>query len=162
MAEFQSKGKSNPRVDMTPMVDLGFLLITFFMLATSFADKKIIKIDAPAIPPDKTLNRNMKCSQSLTLLLTEDDKVKYYICPESGQPDSVDFSKTGLRQLIVKRQQEVLQQWGKEKPLIVLIKAMPHSKYKRMIDVIDEMNITQALFTMAELDNTDSTVFKLR
>jgi biopolymer transport protein ExbD len=142
---------------MTPMVDLGFLLITFFMLATSFSKGKIIEMISPA---STTLTSDMKCSKSLTLLLDEKDNVRFYTCPESGQADSLDFSNKGLRQIILKRQNEVAAQWGDKTQLFILLKAMPNASYKNLVDAIDEMKITQTQFTICALDARDSSIFK--
>jgi biopolymer transport protein ExbD len=158
MANFSTNSKA-PSVDMTPMVDLGFLLITFFMLATSFSKGKLIEMLSPA---DGPLKADMKCSKSLTLMLDENNTVKYYTCPESGQVDSMEFSSKGLRQIIVKRQSEVTAQWGEKDKLFILLKSRPHASYKNLVDAIDEMKITNAQFTICTLDKTDSSLFKLK
>jgi biopolymer transport protein ExbD len=157
MAEIQTKGKSAPHVDMTPMVDLGFLLITFFMLASSFSKPKSIPMLSPAVgnPMDA------KCSKTITLMLDENDKIKYYVCPESTEPDSTDFSKEGIRKVLIQRKKEVQNQWGNDEPLTVIVKPQTKAKYKRLIDVIDEINIVKVQFLMSKIDQTDSTIFKL-
>ena len=160
MAEFKTKGKSAPSVDMTPMVDLGFLLITFFMLASSFMSPKIIKMLSPADESDPSKLPSLKCSKSLTLILDETNMAKYYVCPESGTADSVDFSANGLRKLILQRQNDVKTQYGDKNDLLILVKSTPRSKYKQLVDVIDEMHITQSNFMMAKLDKQDSTILK--
>jgi biopolymer transport protein ExbD len=158
MANIQTKGKSAPHVDMTPMVDLGFLLITFFMLASSFMKAKSIQMLSPAEGPDNP----SKCSKTLTIMLDKDDKIKYYVCPESSQPDSTDFSKEGIRKVLIQRKKEVQTQWGNDVPLVVLVKPQDDAKYKRLIDVIDEINITKVQFTLAKIDQTDSTIFQIK
>jgi biopolymer transport protein ExbD len=158
MANFSTNSKA-PSVDMTPMVDLGFLLITFFMLATSFSKEKIIQMLSPA---QTDFTSDMKCSKSLTLMLDENNRVKYYTCPESGQVDSLDFSSKGLRQIIVTRQNEVTAQWGEKDKLFILLKSKPHASYKNLVNAIDEMKITNAQFTICALDKTDSTLFQLK
>jgi biopolymer transport protein ExbD len=158
MANFSTNDKKAPSVDMTPMVDLGFLLITFFMLASSFSKGKIINIISPA---QTELTTDMKCSKSLTLLLDEKDKLKYYTCPENGQVDSLVFSNKALRQLIVNRQNQVASQWGDKNKLFILLKSHPRASYKNLVDAIDEMRITEAQFTICTLDKTDSSLFQL-
>jgi biopolymer transport protein ExbD len=158
MAEIQTKGKSAPHVDMTPMVDLGFLLITFFMLASSFMKAKSIQMLSPA---DTPIRMDAKCSKTITLMLDVNDKIKYYVCPESTEADSTDFSKEGIRNLLIKRKKEVQNQWGNDVPLTVLVKPQQNSKYKRLIDIIDEINIVKVQFMMAKIDQADSTIFKL-
>ena len=165
MADFNpTSGKSrksrSPRVDMTPMVDLGFLLITFFILATTLAKPKSIQIVAPAKATDME-QPPLKCSKSITLLLDQTDKVKFYTCPDNPQVDSATYSKQGIRQVLLNRQKEVQQQWGDKNNLIALVKTAPNAKYGRMVNVIDEMHITNTLFTIAEMEAQDSTILKL-
>jgi biopolymer transport protein ExbD len=157
MAEIQTKGKSAPHVDMTPMVDLGFLLITFFMLASSFSKPKSI----PMLSPAEGNPMDAKCSKTITLMLDVNDKIKYYVCPKSTELDSTDFSKEGIRKLLIQRKKEVQNQWGNDVPLTVIVKPQQDSKYKRLIDVIDEINIVKVQFLMSKIDQTDSTIFKL-
>jgi biopolymer transport protein ExbD len=157
MAEIQTKGKSVPHVDMTPMVDLGFLLITFFMLASSFMKAKSI----PMLSPAEGDPIDAKCSKTITLMLDVNDKIKYYVCPESTEPDSTNFSKEGIRKVLIQRKKEVQNQWGNDVPLTVIVKPQTTAKYKRLIDVIDEINIVKVQFLMGKIDQSDSTIFKL-
>jgi biopolymer transport protein ExbD len=100
--------KHSTRIDMTPMVDLMCLLITFFMLTTAFSKPKVMVItmpeksdkpsDAPEIPKNRTLN----------ILLTEGHKVYYYIGiadpkkpAEMPQLIKTDFSKDGIRKILL-------------------------------------------------------------
>jgi biopolymer transport protein ExbD len=68
--------KSSTRIDMTPMVDLAFLLLTFFVLTSTFAKPKTMEINYPAKP--KTEDEQIKVNNALTFLLTEDDQIFYY------------------------------------------------------------------------------------
>jgi biopolymer transport protein ExbD len=168
MANFQTKGKS-PHVDMTPMVDLGFLLITFFMLATSFSKPKVIDTIVPADPHGEVDDVKLNCNRALTLYVDSTDFAKYYICPSAenlANPsvalDSVNYSKDGLRQLILRRQKEANAYFNGEKPLIVLLKATEKARYKHLIDAIDELNITHAQFALVKMDALDSTFLNLK
>ena len=154
MAEFKTNSKS-PHVDMTPMVDLGFLLITFFMLATSFSKPKVIKMIEP---DDSGSFTKLNCNRALTLILDETNYVKYYTCPsdEHGRADSVDFSRSGLRALILTRQEAAKAYFNNEKPLVVLLKATEKAHYKHLIDAIDELSITNTLFTLVQMEAVDS------
>ncbi len=68
--------KSSTRIDMTPMVDLAFLLLTFFVLTSTFAKPKTMEINYPAKP--KKLEDQIKVNNALTFILSEDDRIYYY------------------------------------------------------------------------------------
>jgi len=168
MAEIATGKKGAPRVDMTPMVDLGFLLITFFILATTLSKPKTMEIIKPAKAKDDIDMPKLKLSKSLSVLLGEKNKVYWYVgSDETGASakglsvDSTDFSKAGIRQVIYRRQTEVQQQWGDKDQLVVLIKAMPTSKYRDMVDILDEMSITHTKqYALVDLDKNDSTIME--
>ncbi len=99
--------KMSTRVDFTPMVDLGFLLITFFMLTTSMNKPKTMELNMPVkddIPKEE--ENKVKASQAITLLLTKDDKVVYYfINAQTGEPETpqiTDYSKGGIRATLLR------------------------------------------------------------
>lgn len=100
--------KMSTRVDFTPMVDLGFLLITFFMLTTSMNKPKTMELNMPVKDENlpKEDENKVKASQAITLLLTKDDKVVYYfINPQTGEPETpqiTDFSKSGVRATLLR------------------------------------------------------------
>lgn len=141
--------KMSTRVDLTAMVDLGFLLITFFMLATTFNKPRTMEVNKPAKDEnlDKEKEPPIKMSKTATLMLGKGDKIYAYVSPdeidlETGlELDSLDYSPKGLRWFIQKRQGEVEQQWGDKEQLFVMIKPLPGSTVKNIVDVLDEMTI---------------------
>src|ERR1051326_9010450 len=71
--------KHSSRVDMTPMVDLGFLLLTFFVLTTQFSKPKTMEINMPVDPKDSTKKQKVNEDNAMTVMLTENaDKIYYY------------------------------------------------------------------------------------
>ncbi len=163
--------KMSTRVDFTPMVDLGFLLITFFMLTTSMNKPKTMEINMP-VKDENADPTKVPASQTITLLLAKDNKVVYYFINQKGEPETpqiTDYSKGGIRasllresksrnpnidSIAVYKQQLNMGQIneatfrghsnrikGYEKGLIVVIKATDKSNYKNMIDILDEMLI---------------------
>ncbi len=98
--------KQSTRVDFTPMVDLGFLLITFFMLTTSMSKPQTMEINMP-VKKDITEEdqSKVKASQAMTVLLTENDKVVYYFVDEKtgepGTPVVANFGSTGIRKILL-------------------------------------------------------------
>lgn len=100
------KGKKlSTRVDFTPMVDLGFLLITFFMLTTSLNKPKTMELNMPVKDPtaDPT---PVKVSQTVTVLLTGNDQVMYYfsdpVTLDPMTPQITDYSAGGIRPMLLR------------------------------------------------------------
>jgi biopolymer transport protein ExbD len=107
------KGKKmSTRVDFTPMVDLGFLLITFFMLTTSMNKPKTMEINMPVKKVDPIDQMPVKASQAITLLLAENDEIVYYfIDGKTGEPETpviTNFSKGGIRATLLAKNKELL------------------------------------------------------
>lgn len=141
--------KMSTRVDLTAMVDLAFLLLTFFMLATTMNKPKTMEVNKPAKEDEKDKKEEppIKMSKTATLMLGSRDKVYAYVSPDEIDAtteltmDSLDYSPTGLRKFIQRRQSEVQQQWGDKDLLFVMIKPLPGSNVKNIVDVLDEMSI---------------------
>lgn len=166
--------KMSTRVDFTPMVDLGFLLITFFMLTTSMNKPQTMEINMPV--KDKSLTEEdltkVKASQAMTILLTKNNKVVYYFVNQDGQPGTpqvTNFGKGGIRAVLLRENKsrnaavdsipiykkqlqantiseevfraKVAAIKSYKDGLIVIIKADDSSKYKNLVDILDEMNI---------------------
>jgi biopolymer transport protein ExbD len=100
------KGKKlSTRVDFTPMVDLGFLLITFFMLTTSLNKPKTMELNMPVKDPtaDPT---PVKVSQTVTVLLTGNNQVMYYfsdpVTLDPMTPQITDYSAGGIRPMLLR------------------------------------------------------------
>ncbi|MBL7782374.1 MAG: biopolymer transporter ExbD [Saprospiraceae bacterium] len=144
--------RMSTRIDFTPMVDLGFLLITFFMLTTTLAKPSLMAL----VMPDDSgpTKQDVQASKCLTLILGAHDRVYWYAGLNEAQPDSTNFSDTGLRRVILDRMQQVNQKWGLEihkdpksglekqgSLLYVLIKPEPGSRYRNLVDALDEMAI---------------------
>jgi biopolymer transport protein ExbD len=151
--------KMSTRVDLTPMVDLGFLLITFFMLTTTLAKPQIMAV----VMPDKDVKKEdvepVKESKVLTLLLGANDKVYWYEGITEPKLDSTDYSAEGMRKVILDKMEKVKGQWGMEDYedfktkeakkgsfLNVLIKPTKEARYKNLVDALDEMAITHTRY----------------
>ncbi|MEP7196923.1 MAG: biopolymer transporter ExbD [Saprospiraceae bacterium] len=143
--------KMSTRVDLTAMVDLGFLLITFFMLATTFNKPKTMEVNKPAKDNEIKDEPPIKMSKTLSLMLTSRDNVVNYVSPDDIDADtqlsidSTDYSSTGVRKVIQRRQKQVKEQWGNQDELFVMIKPLPRSKYKNIVDILDEMSINHVV-----------------
>lgn len=164
MAEIVTGKKGAPHIDMTPMVDLGFLLITFFMLATTFSKPKTMEIIKPARNTD-TDPPKVNVKRVLSILLGENDKVYFYQAPEGVgaalKVDSADFGVAGIRSTIRQRQKDVEAAFGNKDTLVVLIKGMPKARYKNMVDILDEMRITGVKsYALIDRDKIDTSIME--
>jgi biopolymer transport protein ExbD len=168
--------KHAPHIDMTPMVDLMCLLITFFMLTTAFSKPKVMDITLPEKikknekPPDVKI----AASRTINILLGPDNKIFYYTGrvtdPKNPPPlQETDFSATGIRQLLLDRNNALFKKIEQYKAdvtagkiniprdsvqseirrlktdddtgPIVLIKPYKLSTYGNFVDILDEMSI---------------------
>ncbi len=146
--------RMSTKVDFTAMVDLAFLLITFFMLTTQLMKSNIMPIVMPENERIDEAN-DVKQSQVLTLILGDKDKVYFYEGINEARLDSTDFSANGLRRVILDKKGRVNTQFGEEEindpkhpgtrksvsKLYVIIKATKASRYKNVVDAFDEMKI---------------------
>ena len=131
------------RIDMTPMVDLAFLLITFFMLTTTFSKPGVMQL----IMPDQGDTQPVPESRTTVILLDKHDRVFYYTSITDPQVAQTDFSAAGIRRVIAHQRRT------QPKEPIFIIKALDASRYQNLVDVLDEMTITGAT-TYALVDAT--------
>ena len=139
--------KQSTRVDMTPMVDLGFLLITFFMFTTTFSKPNVMDLGLPAKPDPnapKPPPTEIDLSNSITLLLGKDNKIFWHQQDPTSLNDQnlneTSFDREGLRDIIKQAKAK-----AKKKELFtVIIKPTDDAVYKNFVDVLDEMAITKS------------------
>lgn len=133
--------KTLPSVDLTAMVDLAFLLITFFMLTTSLAKMKAMDVAKPVPIATQML---YPASRTMTILLAKNDQVVCYM-GEAGQTKMQMSKLEAVRDQILLNKLTVAQNHAvpKEKTMFVIIKPTNHSTYKNLVDALDEMNINQ-------------------
>jgi len=141
--------KQNSKVDLTAMVDLAFLLITFFMLTTSLSKPQSMSLGLPdKDPKDKTDDVKVDENRTMTVVLGENDKMFYYmgIINTPMVPKVIAYGKDGIRKELLKRKKEVLAySTAKGRPdqgMIVIIKPGKKSTYKNVVDILDEMAIS--------------------
>lgn len=152
------KGKKlSTRVDLTPMVDLGFLLITFFMFTTTMAQPKTMEINMPFKDPNLTqeTETKVKSSAAMTILLSKNHRIYYYegIGDDPANPPQLNVTyfkdKDGIRQIIqdkIKRVNDLKAtgQLTATDNATFLIKPAANSTYEDMVGILDEMNINNA------------------
>lgn len=139
--------KNNPAVDMTPMVDLNFLLLMFFMFTSTFSKPNVMDLGLPAKPKDETQKpppTEIDLSNSITLLLGKDNRVFWHQQDQAGLNDQTmietSLDREGIREIIKQAKAR-----AKKKDLFtVIIKPTDDAVYKNFVDILDEMAITQS------------------
>lgn len=136
--------KQSTRVDLTAMVDLAFLLITFFILTTTLQKPKAMDL----VMPDKDEKNDAQLpvpeTRTMTILLGSNNKLEWYIGMPSKPvtaPVVDNYGKDGIRKAIMEKGAEIKAASGKE--MIVLVKPSDKSTYENMVSVMDELNILQ-------------------
>ena len=135
------------RIDMTPLVDVAFLLLTFFMLTTSMSRPQTMEIN---LPPDETAKVEIAESNLLTVRVNEKGELFWNIALDA--PQKIEFTK--LRSFIRERAQA-------NSKLVTLIKIDPKAKYEMMVSIIDELNqADMQRFSIARLTDQDKTILQ--
>lgn len=146
--------KSSTRIDMTPMVDLAFLLLTFFVMTTTLNKPQAMQINMPDKPKDGDEQPEVNEKNVLTLVLGKDDKIYWYIGITDPAVEVTDFSKDGIRKVLLQKKAE-------NPKLIVLIKSLDEARYKNMVDIMDEMSISSVQrFALVEITDVDKELVK--
>lgn len=158
----QRSKKMSTKIDMTPMVDLGFLLITFFMLTTTLQKPAVMQLNMPD-KNDKSETTPVKLSESLTIVPWEDDKVYTFQGLPSAPIDmkASDYSAKGLRQLLFQYKEKVGKNEKGENKFVAVIKPADKSSYKNVVDILDEMAVTDnQRYAIVEITPEDEAAVK--
>ena len=171
--------KLSTRVDMTPMVDLGFLLITFFVFTATMSSPTTLDLNMPKDIKDQKDQTEAKESGVLSIMLGKGDQVYYYEGKLEVGAGVNNFKQTtfkGIRDEIINKKKEVMakhvhdatcdktQQKAKEKgdpdwkdacldrDFVVIIKPDKDATYKNTVDILDEMTINQVkIYAMVKI-----------
>ncbi len=149
------KGKKlSTRIDLTPMVDLGFLLITFFMYTTTMSKPKTMEINMPY--KDENIKEEeqskVKSSTVITVLLSKEHRIYYYegIGDDPTKPPQLNVTyfkqKDGIRDVIINKKKAVeeLKAQGAlaaKDQATIIIKPDEASTYEDLVNMLDEMSI---------------------
>jgi biopolymer transport protein ExbD len=132
------KGKKlSTRVDLTPMVDLGFLLITFFIFTTTMSQPTAMRLFLPKDTEKPEEQNKVKASGALTMLLAGNDNIFYYegeLLPDASNFKSTNFAE--VRDVILNKKKST-----DPDDFVVVIKPNKESTYKNTVDMLDEMTI---------------------
>jgi biopolymer transport protein ExbD len=173
--------KLSTRVDMTPMVDLGFLLITFFIFTATMNEPSTMPLNMPKDTDKEDEQTKTKQSGALTVMLGKDDKIYYY----EGElaPDGSNFKQTtfkGIRDEIISKKKSVMAAYRtdpaceekmkkeskpvsdcRQQDFFVVIKPDEESTYKNAVDMLDEMLINDVhRYALMKISDTEKQLVK--
>jgi len=134
--------KASTRIDLTAMVDLAFLLITFFIMTTTLAKPKAMDMFMPdKSKPDVQLP--VPETRTMTVWLGANDKIEWFVGKPGGSQPTIDnFGKDGIRKSLVEQNKKIKEtHQGPDNDMIVLVKASDHATYKDFVNMLDELNI---------------------
>jgi biopolymer transport protein ExbD len=144
--------KLSTRVDLTPMVDLGFLLITFFIFTTTMSQPTAMRLYLPKDTDKPEEQNKAKESGALTVMPGKNNNVYYYegiLSPDGANFKSASFKD--IRQVIIDKKKST-----DPKDFVVVIKPTPQASYRNTVDILDEMTINDvkryALVDIAEAE----------
>ncbi len=135
--------KHNLKIDMTPMVDLGFLLISFFIITTELSRPKAMNLYMPHDGPSAPT----AASKTITFLAGVGNKLFYYYGEEKDagiKNPVIQISwdeKNGIGKIISEKQMELDNTKGGRSEMVAIIKFGKESTYKNVVDILDEMTI---------------------
>lgn len=151
-------------LDMTPMVDVAFLLLTFFMLTTTFSKPKTMEINLPAEKNEET-KVEVAESNVLTVRIMEGDKAYWNI--GFKPPEAIELYDAGdaarpsisdkFRKMLREKREQIRQEVG-EDVMVLVLKLDKKAKYRNLVDIIDELNISNPpikRFSIADFTEAD-------
>ena len=177
--------KNSPVLDMTPMVDLGFLLITFFVFTATMSSPTTLDLNMPKDIKKQEDQTEVKESSVLTIMLGKADQVYYYEGKLVVDATGNNFKQTtfkGIRDIIVNKKKEVMDRYyqspnpeceakakaeGKpvsncaDKDFVVIIKPSDDATYRNTVDILDEMTINQVrTYAMVKIADVEYELIK--
>ena len=150
--------RKDTKVDMTPMVDLGFLLITFFVFTTTMSSPKAFKLNVPDDSAKDEEQTQAKASGAFTVMLSKDNHVYYY--EGQLQADGSNFKASSCKEI----RAELLRKKANtpEKDFVVIIKPNEEANYKNVVDMLDEMQILEIKrYAIVDINESDLAFIKL-
>lgn len=147
--------KANTKVDLTAMVDLAFLLITFFMLTTSLSKPQAMDVAKPDKDEDNKDNRlELKASQTMTILLGKNDKVAWYMGVAGESAPTIETLTQVSKSIAENKKKVDAANAGNPKAnFVVLVKPTSGATYQNFVDIMDELEIRKVKVRQIDDDN---------
>ena len=141
--------KMSTKIDMTPMVDLAFLLLTFFMLATTFIKPQVMNLTMPKKTTEATDQPLVNEKRVLNIILEENNNILWYMGLSDAEIKETDYSASGIREVLQTNNQSI-------EKLVVLIKPDITSTYENLVDILDELEICGvSRYALVEISDDD-------
>lgn len=139
--------KQSTRVDMTPMVDLNFLMLMFFMFTTTFSKPNVMDLGLPAKPDPnapKPKPTEIDLTNSITLIIGKDNRIFYHQLDQAGLNENTLQETTYDKEGITKVIEQAKRRAKDVKKFTVIIKPTDDAVYKNFVDILDQMAITNS------------------
>jgi len=163
--------KLSTRVDMTPMVDLGFLLITFFIFTATLSTPNTMRLIMPKDEKDPEKQTEVKQSGALTILMGKGNGLYYY----EGQleADGSNFKSSTYSDIrkVIEDKKKSVKLMGRslgyptdslDKDMVVVIKPNSEATYKNTVDILDEMTINNIMrFALIDITPQENDAIKI-
>jgi biopolymer transport protein ExbD len=130
-------------LDMTPLVDITFLLLTFFMFTTTMATPQVMEMK---IPPERKDEVEVKCSQLLSIFVNDSNEVYWFVCDD-------DPKKTTVKKI---RDIAIRENLDQKNELITVLKVHSSTKYETVVSILDELNLAEGPISEEIAKNPDA------
>ncbi len=147
------------KVDLTPMVDLGFLLVSFFVFTSTMANPKMLSL---FLPDEKGTHRPIPESGAVTLIANRDG-IYYYNGQTPGTLQDVHFygnnQKNELRTTLLGLKQALIKANGNDEKMVAVLKLSDQAQFGQLVDLLDEMTICDLhRFSIGELSEQEKSL----
>lgn len=141
----KSGGKQNkkPKIDMTPMVDLNFLLLMFFMFTSSFTKPNVMDLGLPAKDPITEPKNAIGDKNQITFIIGENNKIFYHQSNEKVLTEA-DLKETDYNGLNVSKIiSNAYEKAPKKEIFTIIVKPTDDANYKNFVDMMDNISISK-------------------
>lgn len=163
----RSKGRSRSsgHIDMTAMVDVAFLLLTFFVLTSVIKKDVVMQMTSPPMEEEGPIYTEKDELEIMTLVLDSADRIQYYVGMTQAEPQPCTYGEVrGIIQDFIHQNHPLCRETKSANGAeaqdcwdpYFLIKAKPASSFRNLVDILDEMAISDApKYTLDKLNETD-------
>lgn len=146
-----------PRVDLTPLVDLGFLLITFFIFTATLSNPTVM---TTLLPADSTDSSKVAASGAVNLI-ADADFLHFYVGEQPENSVKLPYNDPGLlRQKLLELQQSLIAKEGHDDKLFIMIKPANEAPFGAVVSLLDEMKICSIKrFTLTDLNENEKRIY---